>query len=432
MITLKCSIVLGHNNHHTYQDSRLNENVGIIYSTLINIFDRFRKYFVLNMTINIVREWREFRRFLQLDRNRKEIVFYSESESYYQYFEPFIKCLIEDYGQSICYVTSSSTDPVLGSDNPQLNTFFIGENSIRTVFFATLRTKILVMTLLDLNVFHIKRSKHPVHYIYLPHSMVSTHMVFGKNAYKYYDSVFCVGFYQVIELRKAEMIYDFPQKTLVENGYARLDTLYNQVKTFQSVDHSRRRSSLNILIAPSWGPSGLLDSEVETLVSSLIGAGHRVTLRPHRHSRRFSEHKLDSLKSMFRDNPLFSWYETKSSSNQRLHDADLLVTDWSGSALSFAFALERPVLFINTPRKVNNPDYELLEIEPIEVSMRNRIGCILQLEQIGSASSIAEELCVKTDKVAKQIRTLREEMVFNFGSSAQKGAEYIANLCAAL
>ena len=33
-----------------------------------------------------------------------------------------------------------------------------------------------------------------------------------------------------------------------------------------------------------------------------------------------------------------------------------MVSDWSGVAMEFAFGLERPVLFIDVPRKTNNPE----------------------------------------------------------------------------
>jgi hypothetical protein len=47
--------------------------------------------------------------------------------------------------------------------------------------------------------------------------------------------------------------------------------------------------------------------------------------------------------------------------------------DWSGVAMEFAFGLEKPVLFIDVPRKVNNPEYKTLRAVPLEVSYRDQI-----------------------------------------------------------
>ena len=56
--------------------------------------------------------------------------------------------------------------------------------------------------------------------------------------------------------------------------------------------------------------------------------------------------------------------------------ADLMISDWSGAALEYAFGIERPVLFLDVARKINNPRYVDLGIEPIEARMREQIGAV--------------------------------------------------------
>ena len=48
---------------------------------------------------------------------------------------------------------------------------------------------------------------------------------------------------------------------------------------------------------------------------------------------------------------------------------------WSGIRL--CFGLDKPVLFVDVPRKINNPDYEEIEIEPFESIIRDKIGVIM-------------------------------------------------------
>mgnify|MGYP003326545469 CR=1 FL=1 len=45
------------------------------------------------------------------------------------------------------------------------------------------------------------------------------------------------------------------------------------------------------------------------------------------------------------------------STQESLHRSDLMISDWSGAALDYALGLNKPVLFIDVPRKVNNLDY---------------------------------------------------------------------------
>ena len=109
---------------------------------------------------------KEYIRFLSNSKNI-DIVFYSESESYYIYFKSIINTLIKNYSINICYVTSSNKDPLLTNTNKKFSVYNIGSKTIRTIFFATLDVKVVVMTMPDLNNYYIKRSNNSVHYVYL-------------------------------------------------------------------------------------------------------------------------------------------------------------------------------------------------------------------------------------------------------------------------
>ena len=56
--------------------------------------------------------------------------------------------------------------------------------------------------------------------------------------------------------------------------------------------------------------------------------------------------------------------------DESLYSSDIMISDWSGVALEYAFALKKPVIFCDLPRKINNKNYLELEIDPIEVSIR--------------------------------------------------------------
>ena len=57
--------------------------------------------------------------------------------------------------------------------------------------------------------------------------------------------------------------------------------------------------------------------------------------------------------------------------------ADIIVSDWSSVAFEFSFSTFKPVLFVDVPRKINNPNYKQLDIEPVEVSSREILGSVL-------------------------------------------------------
>ena len=222
---------------------------------VLNALSSFFQSFIRKPLYSFFTEFLELRKFQKLNPEYRDIVFYAESGSYWVYFEPFINLLIKEHNRKICYVTSSPDDPILQKKKDRLLSFYIGEKTVRTIFFASLDVNILIMTFLDIHQSYIKRSKYPVHYVFVPHNMNSTHMVFRKGAHDHFDTIFCVGPHNFVELREAEEIYGLKTRALVENGYVRLDNIYHEAKDKKPLKYS---SSLNILIAPSWGPQSLL------------------------------------------------------------------------------------------------------------------------------------------------------------------------------
>ena len=120
----------------------------------------------------------------------------------------------------ICYVTSAEDDPILSNQNKRIRSFYIGLGTARINFFLELKAEVLVMTMPDLGIYQIKRSRvYPVHYVYVFHSINSTHRNYRKSAFDHFDSIFCVGRHQIEEIRATESVYNLNPKNLVEHGY---------------------------------------------------------------------------------------------------------------------------------------------------------------------------------------------------------------------
>src|SRR5690606_31472957 len=115
----------------------------------------------------LIQEWRGLRAFKSIPRRERRFVFYSEGPGYWTYFESIFIALREEFASPILYVTSSEDDPVYRDPPEGLRVFMVGHGAIRTLFFATLEVDVLLLTMPDLQTFHIKRSPHPVHYCYV-------------------------------------------------------------------------------------------------------------------------------------------------------------------------------------------------------------------------------------------------------------------------
>ena len=84
---------------------------------------------------------------------------------------------------------------------------------------------VLVMTMPDLNSFFLKKSAHPVHYVYVFHAINSAQMIYLKHSFDAYDTILCCGPHHVRELRELENLNGLQPRKLIEHGYGRLDTL---------------------------------------------------------------------------------------------------------------------------------------------------------------------------------------------------------------
>lgn len=373
---------------------------------------------------------KEMRRFNALSPDARRIVFYAEDAASWVHFEPIVKELIGPCGQQICYLTSSLDDPVLNLSDKRILSFYIGSGVARTTLFQILRANVMVMTMPDLETLHIKRSKYPVHYVYVHHSMVSVHMAYRPEAFDHFDAILCVGRYHEEEIRENEKRHGLKPKTLVKHGYGRLDSILESVKKQSHPLPPLRETGKRVLVAPTWGNHALLETCGGELAEILLEAGHRVTVRPHPRTVQKHPQVIRELERRFGRDSRFV-LETDVSSQESLHNSHLMISDYSGAALEYAFGLERPVLFIDVPPKVNNPEYRQLSREPIELGIRGHIGAVVSPERLAEVSSKVDELCADPQAFKERIRKIRSEKIYNIGNSGAAGAAYIARTASA-
>jgi YidC/Oxa1 family membrane protein insertase len=375
-----------------------------------------------------LREWRESRRFQALEPERRSIVFYAEDAASRTHFDPILRELTGRMGRDVAYLTSSPSDPILEDANPRVQAFYIGAGTVRSSVFLGLQADVCVMTIPELQKYQLKRSRvHPVHYAYVFHSMVSTHMIYRKRAFDHYDSVLCVGPHHVAEIRATEALHGLEPKTLVEHGYGRLDSLLERRAERGPRPPRADGEALHVLVAPSWGSDGLVERHGVELAGILLDAGYRVTMRPHPVTRQKWPAAIDSLGKDYGAHERFV-LEEDIGSQDSLHAADVMISDWSGAALEYAFAFERPVVFVDLPRKINNPDYTEIPCEPLEVSIRPRIGVVIAEGGLAQLPAEIDRLCADPLAFAASIRDELGRAVYNVGTSGRSGAEYISGL----
>ena len=376
-------------------------------------------------SFSLGQEWNELKRFEKLSDFERSIVFYAENRASMDYFGSLISELTEKMKLQICYVTSVKDDPILDSKNQRILAFYIGDGTVRTKFFLTLKARILVMDMPDLDQFHIKRSKiYPVHYVYLFHSMFSIHSYLRKGAIDNYDTIFCVGPHHVNEVRETEKIYELKPKNLVKYGFGRLDSLLQKKENFQITNSDTKDL---IIIAPTYGDNNLLEKCGIKLIEILLKSNFRVMLRPHLRTLRDSTKLIDSINEKFKKNPNFI-LEKGDIPFDSYHNSKCMISDWSGISLEYAFIFERPVIFIDVPKKVLNPNSSDISLEPIEISIRKKIGHVVLPDNLEEIPLIIKDLEKNAQIFNKQIKEILSMTVYNIGESAKIGAKYIQQI----
>ena len=172
--------------------------------------------------------WKGWRKFKKLPWDWRNIVIYSETGQDWHQFSGLIRELNENFGRKTCYVSSDAGDPGLKREHDNFRAIYIPEGLFQTIFFQVNQSDLFVLTMMDLDNLQLKRSLQPVHYVYLFHSMGSTHMVDHANSFDHYESLFCSGPHQVAEIRRREELKGLPAKHLFDYGHPRLEDVIAQ------------------------------------------------------------------------------------------------------------------------------------------------------------------------------------------------------------
>lgn len=352
-----------------------------------------------------------------------EVVFYSESKSYYINFKDIINELVK-HRVKVYYVTSSKDDKVLKMENEYFKPIYIGSTFFIILFFNYLKANILITTLPDIDTFCLKRSKNVINMIYVHHSMASMNMIYLPKAFESYDTIFCVGAYHELECREMEEEYNTKPKILVKAGYPALDDFLNQYEEYCKTNNNHKtKDKVIITIAPSWQKDNIIDTCIDVLISRLLESDYIVRLRPHPETLKYERDKIENIVKTYKNNTNFILDNTPGSFKSYL-ETDIMITDWSFTVYKYAFTTFKPVIFINTPIKVRNNNYKQYKNIPVDIAWRNKIGREINIEALQNIGQLVEEMLDSKIK-NNNLQLFREENIYNIGSSGKICADYI-------
>ena len=181
-----------------------------------------------------------------------------------------------------------------------------------------------------------------------------------------------------------------------------------------------------VLLAPSWGRSGLLSRFGEKIIDAILDTGYHLIIRPHPQSFASEKDLMSRLQDKYPASARVEWNRDRDNFDV-LSRADILVSDFSGVLFDFALVFDKPVIYTDT--EFDNGPYDAwwLEEELWEFSILSSLGEKLDGENLPRIKELIDR-CLKDNKYAEGRNRARGETWCHQGEGAKRVADYLQAL----
>lgn len=344
-----------------------------------------------------------------LDCSSIPYVIFSDHKRYWNIFKPICD-EFEKREIDIVYFTASEDDPALNCSYKHVKTEFLGTGNKPFGRLNMLNADILIATTPNLDVYQWKRSKGVKCYVHIPHYVgdFSDYRMFGLD---YYDAVLASGENQIKFIRKIEELRpSIKHKEVVLTGSICLDNLKKKVDSSNKIQNTRPV----VLLAPSWGKSGILSRYGEKFLDELIKTGYQIIVRPHPQSYSAEKKLMESLESKYTS---VEWNKDNDNFDV-LTKADVLITDFSGIIFDYSLVFGKPVIYADTKFDTLPYDADWLDEKIWSLRAVEKIGVKLEEKDFGNLKQLIDG-CMNNQTLENK----RNEIINECWAEIGKGAE---------
>ena len=346
-------------------------------------------------------------------------VIFSDSKRYWNVFRPI--CVeFEKREIPLEYLTASADDPALEEDFKYVHCKFIGENNKAYAKLNLLDATVVLSTTPGLDVYQWKRSRSVAWYVHTFHAVDegTGYRMFGMD---YYDAVLLSGSFQEKYIRKLEELRGLPEKELVVVGSTYMDALKDKLE--QAEEEPVQKEGTTILLAPSWGESGILSKYGADIIKALMDTGYYIIIRPHPQSLISEKEVLEPLWKAFPDSDKLQW-NYDNDNFEVLRKADLMITDFSGIIFDYALVFGKPIIYADTSFDPAPYDAAWID-EPLwRFEVLKDLGACLREEDFSHMGELIDELIQqKQEHTARE--TVRTQAWQCVGEGAKRTADYM-------
>ena len=356
--------------------------------------------------------------------NKEKIKYliFSDSKRYWNVFKPVCDRL-EALKLSAEYWTMSEDDPAFSENYNYVKCSFIGSDNRAFAKMNLASATVCLSTTPGLQVYQWKRSKGIDWYVHIYHMMDegTTYRMFGLD---FYDAVLLTGPIQEKYIRMLEEKRELKPKELYMTGCTYMDALDQKVKAYRAAHpRSGTAQGVTVLVAPSWGPSGILSKYGVKFLDALLKTDFHIIIRPHPQSVESEKEILSVLTARYKDSGRLEW-NYDNDNFEVLNRSDVLISDFSGVLFDFALALEKPVMYADTTFDPTIYDAAWIE-EPLwKFTVLDQLGLRLKEEDFDDLQSIITGLS-KESRFEDGRRRVCEESWQYRGQAAERTVEYM-------
>lgn len=342
---------------------------------------------------------------------------FTDSKRYLTIFKPICDEM-DKRGEKLVYLTAEKDDPLLDEHYENVRTEFLGEGNKAYARMNMLKADIVLSTTPGLDVYQWKRSRDVKWYAHVLHAAgdVTMYRMFGID---YYDAMLLSGDFQIKQVRDLEALRGLPEKEAKLVGIPHMDALRKRLlETGPAPTHET-----TILLAPSWGPSSILNKYGKKMIDELIATGYNVIIRPHPQSFVSEKEMIEPLMKAYPDSDKLTW-DRNIDNFDTLNKSDILISDFSGVILDYALVFDRPVIFAET--SFDNGIYDswwLNEREWIFETL-DKIGIRLTSENMKNIKELIDRGLTDT-QLAEARDKARDESWAYIGKSVENIVNYL-------
>ena len=344
-------------------------------------------------------------------------VLFTDSKRYWSIFKPLCDEM-ERRGEQVLYLTAESDDPLLNEKYHNIKTEYAGAGNTTFARMNMLKADVVLSSTPGLDVYQWKRSRDVRWYTHVFHAAndVTLYRMFGID---YYDALLLSGEYQIREIRGLEALRHLPAKELRLAGLPHMDALRERLLCSAPVPEH----ITTVLLAPSWGPSGILSKYGSKIIDRLLETDFHVIIRPHPQSFISEKNMLETLIRKYPDSDQLQWDRSLDNFDV-LHRSDILISDFSGVIFDYTLVFDKPIIYADTSFDDGMYDAWWLEEGLWTFSILAQLGLQLTEENMDNIKDLIQ-LCLSETRFKAGRDRARAETWANIGHSVEAIADYL-------